>query len=127
MQPGQHHPPGLGHLLSRLLGTTIGALRNRIELFSIELQEERVRVALLLLLSVGLLFMAVSGTILLAALIVYLVPPEARVYTLVGLVLLFWTGAAVLFFALKNVLQKPVFPETLEQVRKDSDWLESMK
>lgn len=127
MEPGQHHPPGLGQLLGRLLGSTIGALKNRVELFSIELQEERIRLALLLVFAVGLLFMAVSGTVLLAALIVLLVPPEARVYTLGGLVLLFWAGAVVLFFALKNVLGKPVFPETLEQARKDAEWLESMK
>lgn len=127
MQPESHQPPGLGQLLFRLFGTGVGALRNRVELFALELQEERTRIALLLVLTAGALFMAISGTVLLAATIVYLVPVEARVYVLAGLALLFWAGAAILFFRLKTLLQRPAFPDTLDQTRKDAEWLESLK
>ena len=127
MQSQPQQPPGLVHLLRRLASTGVGALRNRLEIFSIELQEERIRIAALLIYATGLVFMAVCGTLMLVATIILLLPADARIYAAGGVTLLFWIGVITLFFALKNLLQKPAFPETVAQVQKDSEWLESLK
>lgn len=120
-------PPGLFHLLRRLLRTGTGALHNRAELLSIEWQQEKARLAALLVLAGGLLFFAVIGTILLLGAIVMLFPAAARVYALAGLAFLHLGAAIGLWFALKKTLRLEPFPDTRDQLRKDGLWLDSSK
>lgn len=127
MEAPAHVPPGLGQLVSRLASTCFGALHGRAELFLIEFQEERARFINLLILAGGVIFLAISGTVMVAATVILLLPGNMRAYGAAVFAVLFWVGAAAMFFALKAALQKPAFHDTVDQIRKDSQWLESFR
>src|SRR2546423_107651 len=119
--------PVLGRLVQKLSSTTIGALQNRVELLAVELGEEKGRLLEMVLVGVGLLFLVMMGLVALTATIVFLFPEEYRIYALGAFALLYLAGAVVAFFMLKGVLKQPPFAETIRQVKKDAEWIESIK
>jgi len=120
-------PPGLGPLFRKVLLTGAGALRNRVELLSVEWQEERARLVDLLAWTVGFLFFAMTGFLLLAATIVILCPEGVRPYVLGGFTLLCLVGAVVAWIGVRSLLKREAFGETIGQVKKDRAWLDSFK
>ena len=122
---------GLGSLLgaplrsaNRLASVGLALARNRLELFSIELAEERDR-------AVGLLLWAGAGVAcaLMALLVgtfavVYLMPPHWRGYALAGFTGLYLLGALASLLAVKARLSgsKP-FERTIGEFLKDHDAL----
>lgn len=73
--PENNHPvPPLTRLVRKALATGFGALENRGELFMVEVQEERRRLILLVLLGVGASFLAMVGVLLLTGTILFLFP-----------------------------------------------------
>lgn len=116
---------GLVGLAGRLARTGVGALRNRIELFAVEWQEERARLVELIIWLVALLFLGMLGVLLLTVTIILLFPPEYRLYVAGGFTLLYLIGAGVAMAVVKSVLKQEPFTETIEQARKDGAWLDS--
>lgn len=121
------HPPGLTHLVGRLLHTGAGALHNRAELLSIEWQQEKARLAGVLVFAGALIFFGVIGTILLLAAIVMLFPAPARIYAVGALALLHFAAAVWIWFVLKKSLRVAPFPDSLDQLKKDGLWLDTLK
>jgi uncharacterized membrane protein YqjE len=119
--------PGLGRLVQRLAVTGLGALHNRAELLSVELEEEKGRLLEMVLAGVGLLFLVMMGLVMLTGTIVYLFPEGYRIYAFAGFTILYLGGAVGAFLKLKRVLKEKPFAETLRQVQKDAEWLESFK
>ena len=110
----------------RGLLATLGAIgHNRLELFSVEIQEEVERVASLLVWSVAALLAGVAGALLVAAAVVLSVDPAQRSLA-AGLLGLLFLGVAVVA-ALKartRVTLKPrPFDATLSELHKDHDLL----
>jgi uncharacterized membrane protein YqjE len=122
-----HRLPGLAALLHRLGRLVLGGIENRVELLAVEWQEERLRFASLLLRAIALLFLGVVGALLVTATIILLVPPKSRVYVTALLALLYLAGAAVTWFSLKSALKREPFAASIDQVKKDRLWLESLK
>ena len=127
MEENNNHSPGLRTLARRLGRTALGALENRGELLAVEWQEEKGRLIQLLILTVGLMFLALMGLMLLTATIIFLFPENLRLFVAAGFTVLYLAGAGVVFFLLKGLLQKEPFAESLNQIRKDRELLEAFK
>jgi len=123
----QNDAASLSTLLGGIGRTGVGCLQNRTELLALEWQEEKAHVAELLLWTVGLLFTAVMTALMLTATIVFLFPATWRVYALAAFTILYLIGGIVTFTTLKKRLKHQPFEESLNQVKKDALWLESLK
>ncbi len=127
MSSNDHESPGLGTLASRLAHTAAGALKNRAELFAVELQEEKARRTELIVWAAILLFFGMLTTLLLTATIIFLFPEELRFYAAGGFILLYLGATLVAGFTIRELLKDKPFSESIEQVKKDSLWFDSLK
>src|SRR5882724_4880151 len=93
MSGNDHEGPSLATLVGKVARTGLGALQNRGELFSVEWQEEKARLTELLLWTVGFLFLAMMGMLILTAFIILLFREDLRLYAAGGFALLYLVGA----------------------------------
>jgi uncharacterized membrane protein YqjE len=119
--------PGFLTAAARLARTGLGAVQNRIELFAVELEEQRVRMIETLVWAAALVLLAALAVILFTATIIFLFPPDVRIYALAGFAVLYLVGAIVAAVGLRGVVGHESFPESLAQIKKDRAWLESLK
>ncbi len=124
---GNHHAPSLFALARRLTVTSIGAVSNRVELLAVEAQEERDRLVSVLVGLMALFFLGILGAGFLTTAIVFLFPPESRLYVAGGFGLLYLIAAGITFAVVKAGMKHEPFADTIEQVQKDRTWLESLK
>jgi uncharacterized membrane protein YqjE len=124
MSDNNNEITGLGTLVNRLGRTALGALENRGELLAVEWQEEKGHLIELVVLAVALLFLGMLGMLALSATIIFLFPPEYRVYAAAGFTVLYLAGAVVVFFSMKSLLKHEPFSESLKQIRKDRTLLD---
>lgn len=101
-------------------------MQNRGELLLLELEEEKQRLIATAVWTATLLFLAFMGVMLLTAFIIFLFPEAYRLWAALGFSVLYLGGAAVSLFIIKSLLKHVPFAETIEQVRKDGEWLESL-
>jgi len=99
MSDNNNETTGLGTLINRLGRTAMGALENRGELLAIEWQEEKAHLIQLVVLAVSLLFLGMLGMLALSATIIFLFPPEYRIYAAAGFTVLYLAGAGLFFSA----------------------------
>src|SRR6476659_3606620 len=121
-----HREPTVGGTLRRTLVTSLGALQNRGELFLVELEEEKTRLVTMLLWGVGALFLGMMTVLLLTGTILFLVPENYRLYVAAGFTVLYLSVTLWAVFSLKAILKQIPFDETLAQIRKDRELLESL-
>jgi uncharacterized membrane protein YqjE len=122
-----HKRSGLGVLAGQLGRTALWGINTRVELLAVEWQEERLRLRDLLVWSIALLFLGIVGALLLTAAIIFLFPEGTRVYVTAALAVLYLFGALGVWLGIKSDLKRQPFTETIEQVKKDRVWLESIK
>jgi uncharacterized membrane protein YqjE len=122
-----HQPPGFTTLLGRLARTGVGAVQNRLELFAVEWQEERTRLAELALWVMLLVFLGILAVLLLTATVIFLFREELRIYVAASFTLIYIVGTIVAWFGIKSLLKREPFTETISQTRKDREWLDSLK
>jgi uncharacterized membrane protein YqjE len=125
MGTDNNHPPGIAKLLGRLARTGVGAVENRFELLTLEWQEERAKLAEFLVWCAVFVFMSVMAVVLLTATIIYLCPQSSRVYVAGGFTALYFAGAIAAWFTVKKLLKQEPFAESLDQARRDREWLKS--
>jgi uncharacterized membrane protein YqjE len=119
--------PTLGRLARRTAATFLGALQNRAELLAVEFEEENDRMLKLVLFGVSALFLAMLTVVLLTATIIFLFPQDYRVYAALGFAVLYLLGTVGAIFALKSLLKRTPFGESLDQFKKDAELLEAFK
>jgi len=119
--------PGAATLTRRILASGLGALKNRGELLQVEWQQEKARLTELLVLSVALLFLGIMAMMLLTATIIFLFPEDVRKYIALGFTVLYLGGAVWAVMTIRSLVKKEPFSETIEQVKKDRECLESFK
>jgi uncharacterized membrane protein YqjE len=119
--------PTLGRLARRTAGTIVGALQNRAELFAVEFEEENDRVLKMVLFGVGALFFLGMAFLLLTGTIIFLVPEQYRVYAAGGFTLLYLIGGGAAAMTVKNLIKKTPFSESLKQLKKDAEILDTFK
>lgn len=115
--------PRLWTSLRRLTATLAGIVRNRVELFVVELQEERYRLVELLLLAGAAIVLGVLSLVLFSGVVILIFPPHYRVYVAGGLALLYALGVFLIVRQIRSRLQDEPFTETVAQVKKDWECL----
>jgi uncharacterized membrane protein YqjE len=114
---------GLGEALSGLASTTAATLRTRLELATVELEEQLERTkAMLFLVVIGTVF-ACFALIALSVLIVVLLWDSYRLAALSGLVLVYVVIAGIAFYALKASTAPRPFSATLRELERDAEVL----
>jgi uncharacterized membrane protein YqjE len=119
--------PTLGRLVRRTSATLLGAFQNRAELLAVELEEENDRLLKLVLFGVGALFLGMMTVLLLTGMIIFLVPPDYRVYAALGFTVLYLAGTIGSVLAAKGLLKRIPFSESLNQIKKDAELLDAFK
>ena len=117
--------PALGTLLRKTFATGIGALKNRGELFMVELQEEKSRLISLIILGVGALFLAMMTLLLSTGAIIFLVPEDYRLYAVGAFAALYLAGTIWAVLSLKALLKQIPFGDTMAEFKKDSERMEA--
>ncbi len=125
MAAENNRAPGLASLLGRLARTTAGAFQNRFELLTLEWQEERSRLADLLVWIVAFIFLGVMAALLLTATVIFLFPEDVRVYVAAGFTVLYIAGTIATGITARTLLRREPFSESVEQVKRDRAWLKS--
>jgi uncharacterized membrane protein YqjE len=124
---GENTPPPAGILESlRKLGRTgVAVLQNRLELLSIELEEQKARLVKVLVLAGTAIFMGNTALLAMSAAIVVLAGESARLAVLIGLSVVYILAALWAFRALRKELRSapPPFQDTVSELKKDSDCL----
>lgn len=122
-----HKTPGLSTMVGGVARVALKGVQTRVELLAVEWQEERLRVMDIAAYAIGLLLLGTMGVLFLTITIILLFPPSARLYVTGAFAVLYLLAAAGAWFGLRNRLKRQPFTESIEQVRKDRLWLESLK
>lgn len=124
MDDSQHEAGGLLATGKRILRSAGDLVQSRLELFLVELKEERIRLFDALLLVV-VCVVCVLMTLALLTFTLVVVFWEHRVVVLVLLLLLYAGGAGAAFWTLRNRLRDwQAFAATLDLIKKDRACLE---
>jgi uncharacterized membrane protein YqjE len=113
---------GITGAAGRLGGTASEILQDRLELLGLELREAKIRfIQAVLLVSIAVVF-SLLGLLLLVLAGLYVLPPESRLYGLVGAaVVSVLAGAAAYFTLLRHLQRKPLaFDQSLAELKKDT-------
>jgi len=107
----------------------LAAVQHRVELFGLELREEKWRFIETVVLVLAAFFLAMMAVLLLSATLVFSFRDEARIYVAAALFLVNLLGAVWAFATVKKRVKgdPAAFTETAAQLRKDREWLDSLK
>lgn len=117
---------GVRGAVKHLLESCSGFLAAKLELVGIELQEEKRRVIeLVALASVAMLFAVLALTVLTFTLIAAFWDTDYRMASLIGITLVYLAISAAFFACLRRkVSMAPgMFDTTLEELKKDAEWI----
>ena len=126
-QPESESPQGILASVRRMGNTLLATLQTRLELFAVELEEEKERLLVFLLWAAAAGFFGILAVIMVTLAIAAACPSAARPYVLGGFGLLYLMLASGAALGLrKRWRERPrPFAATLEEVKKDVDWLRS--
>ncbi len=113
---------GLFTSIRRIFDNAVGAFHSRVELIVVELHEERDRLVNILVWS-GLLLLLSFLAIVAFSFCVIIALWQYALWVGLGLGILYLIGAVVAANVIRKRLHAPFFPETLNQLQKDRDWL----
>ena len=113
-----------------LLAANLAYLRARLELAGIEAREATVHYGIILALAIGALIVLVFGYLFLVIALVFLVAAllgtaHAWIWVLLGAALLHLLGAGILGWIAKVKLAEPMFTDSLNELKKDQEWLKT--
>lgn len=114
---------GLISSVRRVVDTGVSIVKNRVELATLELKEEKSRLISAVVWGGVFLFSSFMAVIAIActALFVFW---EQRLYVAIGLLVFCIVGALIGFFLVKKGVKAPTpFAETIAQFKKDRAWL----
>jgi|GEM_PF-274851 uncharacterized membrane protein YqjE len=121
--PGQSSPaPAKGlHRLRRVAVTLLSTIQNRIELFGLELHEERQWTITTLIWAGAAIFLVGCALLMVTGTVVYLASPAVRPYLLVALTLGYVAAAAIAVANLGRRIHSkpPPFNDTVGELKKD--------
>jgi uncharacterized membrane protein YqjE len=129
MEEEQSRPRGVLESLRGICDSVVALLQNRLELFGLEIQEQKERLIRVVLLAVGMLFLGNMAALVVTVTIVVLAGPEARKPVLIILSLLYVAATVAAFFALRKELRSgaPPLSDTVTELKKDRDWIRSQE
>lgn len=107
---------------ARKLGESLLAtVHDRVELFSLEFQEEKYRLIRLFVLMSAVVFAGVMAATFVSLTLVYLFWESARIYVLAGLAVFYCAAVAVLVYSIRRYIERGPrpFAGTLQELRED--------
>ena len=127
MEPDPTPPLNLAASLRRVCEAVLGTLENRIELFAVELQEEKLWLVSTLIWCAAAVFFGGLAILLVIGTIIYIAPEGARPWILGVFALAFCFVTINAVVGLRRSLRNkpPVFSDTIGELRKDIDWIRS--
>ena len=113
--------------LRRLLETGLSMVQNRVELFGVELQEEKCRLAEIAIWVSAVVGLGLVTVTVLTLTIIVLFWENGRIVTLVTLSVFYLLATLGAYRALNRRLRhgSQPFPATLSEIDKDKEWLKS--
>ena len=104
----------------------VGMVQNRLGLFAVELEEQKLRFIRLLILTAAAIFLGNTALLVVSATIVVIVGAHARLGVLIALCVIYLAGAIWAVLALRNELRSapPAFESSLAELKKDTEWLD---
>jgi uncharacterized membrane protein YqjE len=129
MDEGNPHPPGLPGLLRKAALTALAAFEIRGEIFLVELEQEKSRLMESLIWGAAVCFFGMMFVVVLTGTVIFLFPEDCRIYAAAGFCLLYLLGAVLAWLNLKAFAKGSTrpFSGTVEELKKDRQWLESLK
>jgi len=129
MSKDDPRPGGIFQSFRKLCDSALALVQNRVELFGVEVEEQKARLLRVLLLGAVAIFLANTAVLVVTATIVVLAGESSRVPVLIGLCVFYVAAASVAFVLLRKELRStpPAFNETLSEFKKDRDWLKLPK
>lgn len=124
---------GLFGSLAGMFDTLLATVQNRLELFAVELQEEKCRLIEALVWAAAVIFLAIMAVTMLTLTVAFLAGmlfgDAALLWVLAGFTLLYATVACGAYRALKQRLcNRPLpFAETIAELKKDRECLRPRK
>lgn len=118
--------PGVWASLKRGLDALLATTQNRVELFAVELQEEKCRLVEAILCAAAVVAFGLMALSLLTITVVVLCWENSLLPALAGLSVLYLLGTALAWRALQLRLKaKSAFADTIEELKKDRSCLET--
>ncbi len=116
---------GLRGAAQQMIATLIDIGQARLELVTVEIEEERLRLARLWIVATCTLFLAFVATVMLSAFVVLLCEPEKRLSAVAALTAVFAAAAALAGWKWRQLAtRKPPFLQaTLQELRQDANSL----
>src|SRR5437763_15107549 len=104
----------------------VGMVQNRLGLFAVELEEQKLRFIRLLILTAAAIFLGNTALLVISAAIVVIVGEHARLGVLIVLCVIYLAGAIWAALALRNELRSapPAVESSLAELKKDTEWLD---
>jgi uncharacterized membrane protein YqjE len=120
-------PAGFLSQAKMLVGTCLSSLQNRGELFLLELEEEKSHFMELLIWAMAVGVLGLMFLVVFTLLVILLFPPDLRILAVAGFCLLYLLGAILALLNLKSLLKEvpPPFSASVNEMKKDREWLES--
>ena len=127
MPENSQTPEGILASVRRMAETALRTVQNRVELFALELQEEKCWLISTLLWAAATVFFGGLAIILVVGTVVYLSPENARPWVVGGFALLFVYLAINAGVGLRRSLEnkKPPLADTVGELKKDIEWIQS--
>ncbi|MGF1677941.1 MAG: phage holin family protein [Candidatus Methylacidiphilales bacterium] len=109
--------------LRRLLDAFLRAVETRMDLFAVELQEEKIRLIHIVLWTCSAVFLSALSLIMVTLTVVILLRPEYREEALILFCILYLAAAVFSVFKLRKILYtgEVPFAETMSQLKKDRE------
>ena len=110
----------------RLASNAVGAVQKRIELFALELREEKTQAVGVLIWVCVAVLCGLMALVAITATVVLFIPEDKRAFAAGGFALLYLLMAVVAYLrarARMNQETRP-FSATIEEFRKDQEWLQ---
>ena len=128
---GSTSKPGLLAHLAALVAAKLAYFRARFELAGIEAKEAAVHFGIILGMAIGMLILLVFGYFFLVISVVFLIAalwhtPHAWIWVMMGAAGFHIAAAIVLALIVRAKLSAPVFAASLEELKKDQEWLKTI-
>jgi uncharacterized membrane protein YqjE len=120
------HDSGWTAATRRLASNAMGAVQNRIELFALELREEKNQAVNVLIWVCAAVLCGLMALVAVTAAVILFVPEDKRAYAAGGFAVLYLALAVAAYLKARGLMkdETPPFSATIDEFQKDQEWLQ---
>lgn len=105
-----------------MFDTFLAIVQNRLELITLEIREEKSRAISLVIWAALLILLSFMAMVVITFLLVVAFWEQA-IWVLAGFSIFYLASAVLVWAMIRSRLKAPIFGETINQIRKDREWL----